>query len=328
MMSGDDAPGERSAIYHSCDLDETRQIVAGLYCEHQLDQTRLRDRLDYQHVHQRMGAFSFSRMRYGAEVRIVPRQLQSFFLVQVPLTGGDRMCIDGRELRCDCGHASIHGPESRLGMRWSADCEKFVVRIERDALERHASALAGEEWVGTVSFQCLVDLQHTAAQAWVDTARHLFGELRRNPRLSDTPLVREQFEQLLMTGALNWLPGRVIDGGGRDNRLVLPRHVKIAEEYMRAHPDLPITVETLALHTGVSGRTLHEGFRRFLGVSPIRYLRDLRMERARADLLDPGQPRSVTSIAMRWGFFQLGRFASDYRRRFGEHPHESLLKSR
>ncbi|MNG37809.1 transcriptional regulator EutR [compost metagenome] len=60
----------------------------------------------------------------------------------------------------------------------------------------------------------------------------------------------------------------------------------------------------------------------------MRYLRDLRMKRVHEDLLDPRQPRSVTEIVTRWGFFQLGRFAIEYRRQYAETPRETLLKAR
>lgn len=325
MRQGCEQAGQVSAVYRSNDLDETRQIVADLYCDHLLQQRRRGERLDYHQVHHRVGAVSFSQMRYGADVEVAPRNLQSFFLVQVPLSGCDRMRIDGSEVCSDTRHATIHAPESTLHMNWSGDCSKFVVRIERDALERHAATLAGCERARAVAFQSLLDLNEPMPRSWVNTAQHLFGELHGNPALAQEPLVRCHVEQLLLTTALNWLPGS-FEVSGATPRRVLPRHVRQAEDFLRSCPEQAITMESLAAHVGVSARTLYEGFRNFLGVSPMRYLRDLRMERARADLMDPAHPASVTTIATRWGFFQLGRFAVEYRRRYGEHPRETVAR--
>jgi AraC-like DNA-binding protein len=50
------------------------------------------------------------------------------------------------------------------------------------------------------------------------------------------------------------------------------------------------------------------------------------MERARRDLenAEPGDGSSVAAVAARWGFTHLGRFAFEYRRRFGVHPSQTL----
>ena len=127
---------QRSALFQSSDLDETRQIVSGLYCDHRLDQTRGGGSLAYRQAYCRLGDLGFSRMEYGADVRVEPGRLGDFYLIQVPLSGVDHMTADGVRICSDPGHASIHAPGSGLGMHWSEDCRKFVVRIERAALER------------------------------------------------------------------------------------------------------------------------------------------------------------------------------------------------
>jgi AraC-like DNA-binding protein len=99
----------------------------------------------------------------------------------------------------------------------------------------------------------------------------------------------------MMTTLLEWQPGSVSESLQRDSREVLPRHVRLVEDYIRAHPEQPITIEQLTELAGVSGRTLYSGFQKFRGVSPMRYLRDVRMERVRSDLLDPPRPAASPS---------------------------------
>ena len=79
---------------------------------------------------------------------------------------------------------------------------------------------------------------------------------------------------------------------------------------------------------GVSVRTLQAGFHEHLDNSPTSYIRDLRLDRAHADLLegDPYAGPQVTDVALRWGFSHFGRFAALYRRRFGERPSETLRR--
>jgi transcriptional regulator GlxA family with amidase domain len=87
----------------------------------------------------------------------------------------------------------------------------------------------------------------------------------------------------------------------------------------------PITVSRLADVACVSVRSLQEGFRRHLGMSPTRYLREVRLARAHEDLrlADPDQA-TVTQIARRWGFSNIGRFAQMYAQRYGKPPSETL----
>ncbi|GBL59054.1 araC family transcriptional regulator [Pseudomonas citronellolis] len=318
----------RDALLHSQDLDETRRLVASVFCEHRLELRQAATRLDYRHQHLRTEQLSFSSMRYGAEVHIRPGELGSFYLVQLPFAGHDRQRIGRRELLSDSLHGSIHAPDESLEMNWSGDCQKLVVRIERGALERHAGALFDHDLRQPLAFHPLMDLRNPAGAVWGQTARQLFDVLQRAPQLFEMPLVRAQFEQTLMTTLLAWQPNTLSERLGEPSAQVLPRHVKRAVDYIQAHAEQPISVETLAAIAGVSGRSIYHGFQRFLGVSPMRYLRDVRMERVHQDLKDPRQPARVTEILARWGFFQFGRFAIEYRQRYAETPRQTLARGR
>jgi AraC-like DNA-binding protein len=57
---------------------------------------------------------------------------------------------------------------------------------------------------------------------------------------------------------------------------------------------------------------LSRAFRAIRGTPPSRYLHDLRLTQVRGALLSDGGEGSVTEIAMRFGFRELGRFAVDY----------------
>jgi AraC-like DNA-binding protein len=59
----------------------------------------------------------------------------------------------------------------------------------------------------------------------------------------------------------------------------------------------------------------------------MRYVRDLRMQRVRAELAC-GTVKCVAECALRWGFAHPGRFSIEYRRRFGESPSSTLARAR
>ena len=109
---------------------------------------------------------------------------------------------------------------------------------------------------------------------------------------------------------------------------LLPRDVKMALELLRANPAREGSIDELAATAGVKRRTLEKHFRRFLSRTPVEVRRDLRLERARRDLLRAQSGVTVTAIALRCGFNHFGRFAALYRARYGERPSATLRQSR
>ena len=80
----------------------------------------------------------------------------------------------------------------------------------------------------------------------------------------------------------------------------------------------------IAAAIGVSKRCLGMHCRAQFGMPPGRYLRDLRLELARAAL--ETSDVSVTEAATRFGFYDRGRFAGVYCRQFGELPSSTLRR--
>jgi AraC-like DNA-binding protein len=307
-------------LLRSRDLDETRALVADIFCDHRLTQLDRATLIDYRHWHAELPSVAVGVMKYGAQVRVEPREFQSFYLVQLPVSGCSTVVCSGREIMTHAGRASVHAPHDRITMEWSPDCHKTVVRIGRSVLERHLASLIGAEICTPIDFAPDMDVSDGMGATWMRIVMHLVCELQHNPLIASSPLVASGFEQLLMTSLLQAQPNPYRDMLAMPVRRVAPRHVRIAEEYIRAHADKPVSIEDLVRITGTSGRTLYSGFRRFLGKSPMQYLRDMRMENARRDLQTAPPALTVTEIATKWGFYQLGRFATEYKNRYGETP--------
>jgi AraC-like DNA-binding protein/tetratricopeptide (TPR) repeat protein len=105
-----------------------------------------------------------------------------------------------------------------------------------------------------------------------------------------------------------------------------PRSVRRALQAMRADLERHWTIGELAKIAGVSARTLQRQFRACYGKSPQVVLRDIGFARARQELLQGGAADKVMDVALRCGFAHQGRFAVDYRRRFGETPSQTLKR--
>jgi AraC-like DNA-binding protein len=99
------------------------------------------------------------------------------------------------------------------------------------------------------------------------------------------------------------------------------------EEFQAAH-NVPVYLAEVCAAVGVSERTLRACCQEQLGMGPIHYLWLRRMYLARRALLSASSDGStVTGIAADYGFWELGRFAVEYRALFGESPSLTLKRS-
>jgi transcriptional regulator GlxA family with amidase domain len=87
-------------------------------------------------------------------------------------------------------------------------------------------------------------------------------------------------------------------------------------------PDRGYPIADLARLAGTSARSLQYAFQDRYGISPMRYLRQVRLDRAHDDLAQA--TGSVAALAYHWGFTNPSRFARAYRDRFGELPGGTL----
>jgi AraC-like DNA-binding protein len=130
---------------------------------------------------------------------------------------------------------------------------------------------------------------------------------------------RAPHEVAAVVALLLGVPSNISDLLDRAGNKVSPAYVLRAQEFMKANVAMPLTVEAIAEAARCTPRNLQLVFRRVLGMSPMRYLRKLRLEEAQRRLLASDR-ESLTSIAQSLGFTNLGRFARDYRATFGELP--------
>ncbi len=90
----------------------------------------------------------------------------------------------------------------------------------------------------------------------------------------------------------------------------------------------PESINELCVIGEVSRRTLEYAFKEIFSCSPRQFLKAQKLNATRMDLLLAKQQDSnVATIAKVHGFSHMGQFASDYQRRFGEQPRQTLARS-
>lgn len=172
----------------------------------------------------------------------------------------------------------------------------------------------------------------TPAPAALERLRRLHGAVcqlaEQAPDLIAHPECARALEQTLIEA---WRACPSGDHSGEE-RATLRRHDQIMRRFyrmMEENPDQAVYLPELCRTIGVSDRTLRTCCHEQLGVSPKRYLVLRRLLFAhRALRRRTSGDSTVTEIATQYGFWELGRFAMEYRRLFGETPSATLHRKK
>lgn len=97
--------------------------------------------------------------------------------------------------------------------------------------------------------------------------------------------------------------------------------VQRSHQYVLSSAGAEASILDVCRELNIPRRTLNYAFQKVAGMSPVKYLRMVKLNSARRDLLrsDDG----IGDIAARYGFFHNGYFGQEYRRLFGETPSET-----
>jgi AraC-like DNA-binding protein len=146
----------------------------------------------------------------------------------------------------------------------------------------------------------------------------------RAPEIITNPQAARGLEQALIGAVVGCLADHPQDKSSHAQR----RHAAVMRRFWQVveqSAGQPLYIPEICSAIQVSERTLLACCHEHLGVGPKRYLLLRRMALARKSLREQAAgTTSVTDIAMRYGFWNLGRFAVEYKVLFGESPSFTL----
>jgi AraC-like DNA-binding protein len=245
--------------------------------------------------------------------------------VLVPITGAVQSRQLGHVVAADASCAVVLQPVGDVELRWAADCRVVSVKVDRAALEREVDAALGRQVASPMPLGASFSTGSGPGRSWAALVRLLLEEMRGTDGLVDRPQIARHWQDLLISG----LALSVEHPYSHEPAARRPRTVKRTLDAMHADPARQFTATELASIAGVGVRVLQESFKQHLGMSPLTYLRRLRLDGVHHELSrgDPWQV-SVSEVAARWGFTHLGRFAGAYRARYGVSPSQTLKERR
>ncbi|MFE5910229.1 AraC family transcriptional regulator [Streptomyces wedmorensis] len=277
-----------------------------------------------------LGPLVIGDLSCGADVRMSFGELGAYHL-NAPLSGT-------MEMRQGGGPTIVATPAEALLLdpagdtyldRWSGDCRTLSVKVGAAALHDRLGRLIGRPPRGPLAFAPRLDITRGPGLSWVRFARQVAAETLAGDGLARHELVAAPLQEALLNGLLLAADHPWREALAHPAEPRRPAPVKRAMDAVRERPEHPFTSTELAALSRVSVRRLQESFREYVGMSPMAYVREVRLDRVREELRAAAPDEvSVSEVAWRWGFAHQGRFAAHYRKKFGEPPSRTLRAAR
>lgn len=310
------------------DHDEAAEIVRRAYIPHRLN-TLSSQPLNFELHSIESSRMTIGHLKYGSPVELVAPPMSTAYHLNLPIQGSSL----GRQASEEVvsrpkERGIIFDPDQPLGAVWDSDTQLYAIKVARGALDDHAGAILGHPIDTGIKFQLSFSVASPVGQGLVSAVRYLRKEVCREGGIGNSRILRGQLESYVMTQMLLAIPNNFTSA------LTKPasppkrrRYLAAVIDHVAANPLSPLSLPDLSKIAGVSARALQEGFQEELGVSPMAYVRNVRLERAHAELQEAREGDSVTDIALRWGFTHLSRFSEYYKRRYGVLPSQTLNNS-
>jgi len=311
---------ERLRILCSRDIEETRAFLHARSITMDPGPDRAAFEVRYNGLY--MPTVWLGYMGYGSAVTSRYSPVRGDCWIQLPLHGSFESSFGRQRLPCNPRVGVITPAGAPHEMRCAGNAARLGLAIDGQALMAHLATLLDEAPVAPLRFEAALSLEHGFGRSLARIVRCVVNELETCDDLRD-PTLAKRFADFVMTGLLLSHAHNYGHALGRHERRIAPRDVRRALDYIHDNLRSPITLADLVRESGVAGRTLLKHFRDFKGVSPMRYVRNARLQRVREDLR-AARFAAVADAAAHWQFAHAGRFSVEYRRHFGESPSQTF----
>ena len=255
--------------------------------------------------------------------------LGPYYAVHMPMSGRAIVEHRGHTFEANAIRSLVTSPGVSLRIAFDHDSPQLIIRVEERAMAAHLTRLLGRSLNRPLVFEPEFDMSTEAAMRWHAAVQLIHTEVFHEGSLIQRGQGIGAVEELVMSSLLHLQPSNYqeefLAPPPSDQRRAV---VQNAMNYIDDHLAERITMDAIAKAVHMSVRSIQHGFREELGMSPMTFVRERRLERVHQELTDaiPADGVTVTQIAERWGFHHLGSFAVEYRKRWGEAPSETLRR--
>jgi AraC family transcriptional regulator len=263
----------------------------------------------WRHVAWSTGTFDTAGRPFTPEVEGTIRTPQHLIMVTLR---GDAQRV---EVQSDCGHRYM-GPDRAGAVSFvPAYCRRRLqmrgVASEWASVSLSPALFAAEDAGGTLDHAAFTNAEDAFVQGLVTEFARLFA---RDGALDKT-----------YCDSMSWALARYLvarygqTAAQREGECTLPRwRMRRITDYIEANLAEPVRIAALAELVGVSPGYFHRAFRATTGRTPLDFVNERRIERAKAHL-DTGDD-SLAAIALKVGFISPSHFTRTFRYVTGVNP--------
>ncbi|MGB5151728.1 MAG: AraC family transcriptional regulator [Mycobacterium sp.] len=252
-----------------------------------------------------------------------------YFAVHMPMNGSAAIAHPESTFEANTVRSLVTSPGVPLRIAFEHDSPQLLIRIEECAMTAHVTRLIGRNMVKPLVFDPEFDLATEAAMRWNAAVQLVHTEVYHSGSLMQHGRGIGAVEELVISSLLYLQPSTyhadITEPPSSSGRRAA---IQEAMDYIDGHLAERITMASLARAVHMSVRSVQQGFREEVGMTPMTFVRERRLERVHSELADaiPSDGVTVTAVAERWGFHHLGSFGVEYRKRWGEAPSDTLRR--
>ena len=309
-------------VHASQSPEEMEEVVSRVLAPHRLTVDPTLPRVDSCLNTVNFGDVTVGYLTYGRSVTLeIPVGSLTAYHVNIPVAGRAETIYSDGHVSGTTQLGAFYRPGQPAVIRWDQGCSQLCIKYPIETLEQELETLLDRPIGQPVEFEKSVDVGSPDGMRWLNSIMLLDHSIQ----LMDHPILSKRLECLVIDGLLFGHRHNYSDELFNPRSQGPPKAVQEVIDYIENNPTEPVGVRDLAKVSGMSVRALQLAFRRSMDMSPMEYLRDVRLARAREQLRQASSGLvTVTRGAHDWGFLNPGRFTAMYREKFGERPSDTL----
>jgi AraC-like DNA-binding protein len=235
------------------------------------------------------------------------------------LLAGRMSLVTGRD-KVDVTQPMLY-PRTICTVGWS-DLRMAIVTIDVAEVERLVRLMGADP--NGHAFTGVNPISPALGAQWAAMVKHLNRDVFSPANPDPTPLQRAEAREELASTLLRVFPNTTMDAPGMGGQSWAPANLRRALRFIEENASGVVTVSSIAEASGYSIRGLQNAFQRSMNMTPLAYLRRVRLD-AVYSTLRAGSPAdgTIAEIARGAGFTHIGRFTEQFREEFGMTPRQS-----